>query len=106
MSRSEYTGPERREAPDEVWRRLKKLEDKTENGMFVRKDVFELVNRQVRDDYEHIVIELASLRAEMKADREAREADRKGIRNLIFAALLSAGGSIVVSLLVAAGNKP
>lgn len=92
--------PGRPAIPEDFHRRLQNIENKLDDGLFVRRDIFELVNRQVRDDYEHIVIELASIQADMKRDRETRENDRKGLRNLILAALFSAAGSVVVSLIV------
>src|SRR5262245_32356908 len=92
--------------PEEVWRRLKKLEEAVENGRFIRKDIFDLVVHDVRDDYTRISQELGEIKATLKAEREARENDRRGLRNLILAALFSAAGSLVVTLIIAAASRP
>jgi hypothetical protein len=84
----------------DVERRLRALERMVDNGRFLRRDVFDVVLRDVRDDFGRIETALADIRSGMKADREAREADRKGIRNLILGALFTGGVSLAASFVL------
>src|SRR5262245_15264140 len=93
------------EIPEEVWRRLKRLEDAVENGRFIRRDIFDLVVKDQRDDYDRIISELGEIKATLKSERENRDADRKGLRNLVLGALFAAAGSLIVSLIVASAIR-
>jgi hypothetical protein len=87
--------------PEEVWRRIRKLEDAVENGRFIRRDIFDLVVHEMREDNARTQSELGQMRAELKEERETRETDRKGLRNLMLGALFAAVGSLVVSFVLA-----
>lgn len=92
-----------------IERRLGELEQAfrriNENGPFLRKDLFEILNRERRESEARLEKELGEIRAEIKADKEAREDDRKGVRNLLLGALFAAAGSLIVSILVGLANR-
>jgi hypothetical protein len=91
--------------PEEVWRRLRKLEDAVENGRFIRRDIFDLVVSDFRTEIARSNEALGEMRSEMKAEREDRENERKAFRNLLIGTLLAAASSLGVSLLVGLANR-
>jgi len=89
---------------DDVERRVQDIERKLDNGRYLRRETFELVTTELRGDFSRIETDLGAIRAMLESERKDRENDRRGIRNLVISALLAAGASVVVSLIVASGT--
>ena len=97
-TREGYDGPERRDVPEEYRRRVENIERMLDNGRFLRRDIFEVVLAELHGDFARIDSELGAIRKTQADERKAREDDRRGVRNLVLAAMLSAGFSLFASL--------
>lgn len=80
---------------DDLERRVGILENKLDNGRYLRRETFDLVTLELRGD----IADLKSVIAKDKADRVS---DRKSLRNLVLAAFAAGIVSIAVSLITVA----
>lgn len=79
---------------EELERRVGQLENKLDNGRYLRRETFDLVSIELRGD-------IADLKAVIARDKDDRIAERRSLRNLVIGAFAAGIVSIVVSLATA-----
>ena len=85
---------------EETRRRLQHVEDKLDNGRYVRSDLFETVFKNIRDDLVETKEQVKELKSDIALQRREARDNARAIRNMVLGAIFTGIVSILVAVIL------